>query len=800
MDSNYNYIDTLTAGNGYETDFHELQILENGNYLVIANENQTVDMSALISGGNPNARVLGTHAQELDRAGNVVFEFRSWDHFDILDAIGVNFLAASIDYCHMNSIAVDYDGHILTSSRHMSEVTKVNRQTGEIIWRLGGNNNQFDFVDDEYGISYQHDARPVPGQPNHYTIFDNGNFHSPRFSRAVEFVIDTTDMTATKVWEYRDTPDRSSSAMGNAQRLSNGNTLINWAVNNSPKATEVTPEGEIVYEMNFVEEFASYRTYRHEWEGVVNVPYLLVESYSDRVALIFNKFGDNQVDYYRIYADQTANPTTLIDSTSQTWIDLRNLENNQRYYFRVTAVSLSGDESDFSNQVDVMVNYVPPGENLILNGDFSDGELYWDLLVTGTAQASGVVESGRYRVQVTNAVADPSQVQLSQDDIELLQDRHYRLEFDGYAANIRTAEVRLQMASTPFTDYSRIGAIVLNQNSEHFSYDFTMEETSDLETQLVFNVGNTTDDVILDNISLIQIVSVPELTGNLPDLTYKEDSGVREVIADLNTMFADSDQEDPLDYTTSSDNQNIETILDNFSLSLLSEHNYFGNGTIIITGTDITHLSVSDTFNVTITSVNDAPEFIQLPDTLGVESEIPASLSIWNFVEDPETADDQLSYQFTDNNELLDWDFDSASGELTISIQESYTQTDAIIITVVDDSGAVTSDSIIIIEGPYVSLPDDWNNQLPTEFVLQQNFPNPFNPTTTIRFGLPRKAPVVIELFNMQGQRVKELIREEKPAGFHEIRVNMSDLASGLYLYRLMSEDFVQVRKMLYLK
>ena len=56
---------------------------------------------------------------------------------------------------------------------------------GNIIWRLGGVHNQFTFVNDpsptgdQYGISYQHDARPVPGEPNHYTVFDDGNFHSP---------------------------------------------------------------------------------------------------------------------------------------------------------------------------------------------------------------------------------------------------------------------------------------------------------------------------------------------------------------------------------------------------------------------------------------------------------------------------------------------------------------------------------------------------------------------------------------------------------------------------------------------
>ena len=75
----------------------------------------------------------------------------------------------------MNSVAIDYDDHIIVSNRHLSEVTKINRQTGDIIWRLGGVNNEFDFVNDEFQMSYQHDARPVPGKPNHYTI-SNSNW------------------------------------------------------------------------------------------------------------------------------------------------------------------------------------------------------------------------------------------------------------------------------------------------------------------------------------------------------------------------------------------------------------------------------------------------------------------------------------------------------------------------------------------------------------------------------------------------------------------------------------------------
>lgn len=296
MDSNYTVIDTFVCTNNYGTDEHELYMLEDGHYFLIALGYRNVDMSVIVPGGDPNALVIDNHIQEFDENHTLVFEWLSYDYFNILDAVHLNLTQHTLDYIHMNSIAVDYDGNIIISSRHLDEVTKINRQNGDIIWRLGGENNDFAFIDDNFGISYQHFARPVEGKQNNYIVFDNGNYHNPRFSRAVEFHLDTLNMTASKVWEYRHTPDRYTPWMGNAQRLPNGNTLINYADGSLPKATEVSESGEIVYEGDFVSYTHCYRTFRFEWESVVNVPYLVAESYSDKVTLIFNKFGDNNVE------------------------------------------------------------------------------------------------------------------------------------------------------------------------------------------------------------------------------------------------------------------------------------------------------------------------------------------------------------------------------------------------------------------------------------------------------------------------------------------------------------------------
>jgi len=99
-----------------------------------------------------------------------------------------------------------------------------------------------------------------------------------------------------------------------------------------------------------------------------------------------------------------------------------------------------------------------------------------------------------------------------------------------------------------------------------------------------------------------------------------------------------------------------------------------------------------------------------------------------------------------------------------------------------------------------VSSIENPNESFHSNFQLEQNYPNPFNPTTTIKYGLPKNSYVTIELFNMLGQKVLSLVDEEKNAGYHSVSVDATNLASGVYLYRIQAEQFVQTRKMLLIR
>ena len=89
---------------------------------------------------------------------------------------------------------------------------------------------------------------------------------------------------------------------------------------------------------------------------------------------------------------------------------------------------------------------------------------------------------------------------------------------------------------------------------------------------------------------------------------------------------------------------------------------------------------------------------------------------------------------------------------------------------------------------------------LPRKFSLEQNFPNPFNGQTTIEFDLPRRTQVTIRIFDISGRQVKVLQNAVLNAGQHRLRMNSSELASGVYFYRIETPEFIESKKMVLIK
>jgi hypothetical protein len=269
MDSSYVIVDSVRMEN-YLLDSHDFIAMENGHFLIFGLDLRIMDLSTVVEGGNPAATVKGCVIQELDADKNVVFEWNSFDHYELTDTYK-DLTESAVDYVHPNSLEIDYDGNILLIARGMNEVTKIDRQTGDIIWRLGGKNNEFTFPDSIQMFSQPHDFRLLPD--GNYTIFDNGNDRDPAYSRAIEYQIDQENKTIELVWEYDADKSVFGRSGGSTRRLPSGNTIIGYGGRiSSPASLEVHPDGTTALQLNFNNDMKAGRTLKFPWKTTLLVP------------------------------------------------------------------------------------------------------------------------------------------------------------------------------------------------------------------------------------------------------------------------------------------------------------------------------------------------------------------------------------------------------------------------------------------------------------------------------------------------------------------------------------------------
>lgn len=219
---------------------------------------QEVDLTD--QGGPASATVVG---HQIIRMKNGAVDFR-WDAIDHLPVDGATALipdflercADACDYDHPNSLQITPDGNYLASWAVLSELTKIDSTTGDVLWRLGGKYNQFEFVDDPLqGFGGQHYARILDN--GHLLLYDNGHNHEEEGSRAVEYVLDETAKTATLVWEHRATPPLYTLIVGSAVRLENGNTFVGFTGNVDFTSDIDGPEKMVEVDTNGVEQWSA---------------------------------------------------------------------------------------------------------------------------------------------------------------------------------------------------------------------------------------------------------------------------------------------------------------------------------------------------------------------------------------------------------------------------------------------------------------------------------------------------------------------------------------------------------------
>jgi hypothetical protein len=252
-DNSYQRIASVNAGNGYHGDLHEFLLTDRGTALLTSYVLRTYDLRPV--GGKADGVIQDALFQEVDVAsGDVLLEWHSLDHIPITESFWP--LTDDWDYVHLNSIAVDHDENLLVSSRNTHTVYKLDRESGDIIWRLGGRSSNF-AIEPVAGFAWQHDARRQPD--GSLTMMDNGY----TLSRALVLDVDDVGFNVNLARAYTRGTKFHSLSQGNVQILPNGNVFVGWGA--QPYISEFTADGDLVFDAELGSAYVTYRAYRTPW-------------------------------------------------------------------------------------------------------------------------------------------------------------------------------------------------------------------------------------------------------------------------------------------------------------------------------------------------------------------------------------------------------------------------------------------------------------------------------------------------------------------------------------------------------
>ena len=225
-------VDTLTSLNN-DQDIHDVILTTSGNWIVSTITWDTLDLSAYVFDGiqgSTETVIRGYGYEEIDPSGNLINEWNSNDFIsptETYDFWGYN--PNDFDYCHGNAYEEDTDGAILVSHRHLNSIHKIDRTTGAILWRLGGELSDFTFPND-LGFSGQHDIRRLPN--GDYSLFDNGNMTG--VTRVVTYTLDTLNWTATRTSEFVHPTSFNATAMGSYRVVDDGREIVGYGLVQRP--------------------------------------------------------------------------------------------------------------------------------------------------------------------------------------------------------------------------------------------------------------------------------------------------------------------------------------------------------------------------------------------------------------------------------------------------------------------------------------------------------------------------------------------------------------------------------------
>lgn len=329
VDESYREIKVVRAGNGLHGDVHEFVITESDTALMTIYNKAETDSGPVWEG------VI----QELDIAtGEVLFEWHSADHVPPEESMSpAPSPGGRFPYFHINSVTKDGDDALLISARNTSTIYRIDRHSGEILWRLGGKRSDFDMRTGTT-FKWQHHARRQPDGT--LTLFDNAS--PPETSRALKLELDEQNMVARLRKEYSRPKGASSASQGDAQFQDGGNVLVGWG--SEPYVTEFTAAGNVLLDAYLGDNIESYRAFRADWTGQPDeAPAVAARDEDDALAVYASWNGATEVAGWRVLGGDDPGRLNKVTEAARAGFETRTEVDTAASYVAVAGLDINGN-------------------------------------------------------------------------------------------------------------------------------------------------------------------------------------------------------------------------------------------------------------------------------------------------------------------------------------------------------------------------------------------------------------------------------------------------------------------------
>jgi len=344
-DSSYHEIRRVSAGNGYEADLHDFHIMPTDTAVLTVFHPIACNLSAV--GGPSAGTVTDSLFQEIDlNTGLVRREWHSLDHVALGDSYSSPAGASTrwpFDFFHINSIDQQPDGTTLISARNTSALYELSTGSGQVLTSIGGKHSGVKLAPGA-STAYQHDATVQANGT--ISVFDNGadpKVHQQ--SRAIILSLDPQTDTGTLVAQYVHPTALLAGSQGNVQLLANQDVFIGWG--SAPYFSELSQQGQLLFDAHMHGSYESYRAYRFPWSGAPSASPAIAalggpSSRAGPLTVYASWNGDTRTASWRVLAGASPRQLVPVATATRTGFETAIATPGPERYVAVAALDASG--------------------------------------------------------------------------------------------------------------------------------------------------------------------------------------------------------------------------------------------------------------------------------------------------------------------------------------------------------------------------------------------------------------------------------------------------------------------------